>query len=246
MVNCIDQGFGISLRHAGQKVEVDIASMNLATVRYWTANGAEICCTLSVDDGGSLLQTVEISNTTDQFLEVEYRADLQLSVHRASYGQLTEGGPIPLPQCENQLKADYADGSFTICNKYLGAHLAGMLEINGSPQSLDDLPNTTTPGLLHGSCSQWTTLRVPPNSTSDIRLLLNLSAGLPPPTRGHDCTKKGGQSTFFWKNHSTVETFLVRRNVDYILGNCTVPVSDKAVAIITDHVALPLGWNRDN
>lgn len=246
MVNCIDQGFGISLRHSCQKVEVDIAAMNVATVRYWTANGAEICCTLSVDDKGSLLQTVEISNKTDQALEVEYRADLQLSVHRASYGQLTEGGPIPLPQCENQLKTDYADGSFAICNKYLGAHLAGMLEINGNPQRLDDLPNTTTPGLLYGSCAPWKALRVPPNSTFDIRLTLNLAAGLPPPTVGHHRATKRGQSTFFWKNHATVEAFLVRRNVEYILGNCTVPVSDKAVAIITDHVALPLGWNRDN
>lgn len=246
MVNCIDQGFGINIRNACQKVEVDIAAMNLATVRSLTDNGAEVCYTLSVGDSGTLFQTVQISNTTDKMLEVECRANLQLSVHRASYGQLTEGGPIPLPQCENQLRSDYGDGSFTIYNKHLGAHLAGTFDINGTPQSLDGLANATSPGVLHGSCSQWKTLGVLPGSTVEIRLALSLAAGLPPSSIGPYCNPKRAQNAMLWKNPASIQTFLVRRNVDYILGNCAIPVSDEAVAIITDHVALPLGWNRDN
>lgn len=44
----------------------------------------------------------------------------------------------------------------------------------------------------------------------------------------------------------SIKTYIIRRNVDYILGNCCVPVSENEVAVLADHVALPLGWNRDN
>jgi hypothetical protein len=45
---------------------------------------------------------------------------------------------------------------------------------------------------------------------------------------------------------SSLEHFIIRRNMDYILGCLAVPVSNEHVALMTDHVALPLGWNRDN
>jgi hypothetical protein len=51
--------------------------------------------------------------------------------------------------------------------------------------------------------------------------------------------------------HDETLAFMVARNVDYLLNCCSVDVKDEngndgGVCIITDHVCLPLGWNRDN
>ncbi|KAH8772372.1 Six-hairpin glycosidase-like protein [Hyaloscypha finlandica] len=39
---------------------------------------------------------------------------------------------------------------------------------------------------------------------------------------------------------------IIKGNLSYILRNCAIPVGSSATCLITDHVALPLGWNRDN
>jgi uncharacterized protein len=51
-----------------------------------------------------------------------------------------------------------------------------------------------------------------------------------------------------WHSAENQAQFIVRRNLEYILGNCTVPLPSQSdvACLITDHVALPLGWNRDN
>ncbi len=40
--------------------------------------------------------------------------------------------------------------------------------------------------------------------------------------------------------------FVILRNIDYLVGCCTLPIGPGSVCIITDHQCLPLGWNRDN
>ncbi|KAL8723911.1 MAG: hypothetical protein Q9181_007087, partial [Wetmoreana brouardii] len=51
-----------------------------------------------------------------------------------------------------------------------------------------------------------------------------------------------------WPTPEDTGRYIVRRNLEYILGNCTVPLGADtgAICMITDHVALPLGWMRDN
>lgn len=49
-----------------------------------------------------------------------------------------------------------------------------------------------------------------------------------------------------WMNETLMSTYIIRRNLEYIMANCSIPTSETSVAVITDHVALPLGWNRDN
>ncbi len=250
MVNSAGQGFGINIRNVRQEVAVDVAAMDMANLSYKSVDGADVRYKLRVNDGGSVTQTVHICNNTSRPLHIEHQVNLELSIHRASYGQLTEGGPIPLPQCENHLQVRSKDGAFTIRNKYLQAHISGALDINGSPGPLDGLINVTVPGVLRGSSSEWKSVTVAPNSDLTMCLTLNLASGLDVSSRGHlnmmNENKTGKEVTVAWRNPSTLQSYLVRRNVDYILANCVIPVSDTDVAIITDHVALPLGWNRDN
>ncbi|UKZ57633.1 hypothetical protein TrVGV298_011493 [Trichoderma virens] len=100
-----------------------------------------------------------------------------------------------------------------------------------------------------GAAVRYVSISIAPNSAVTIGLTLHLSPGL---NENHNfsalpCVNSNALGNgLAWKKPETVETYIVRRNVDYILGNCAIPVSESAVALITDHVALPLGWNRDN
>jgi hypothetical protein len=49
-----------------------------------------------------------------------------------------------------------------------------------------------------------------------------------------------------WKLQDPVALQIIHGNLEYVLGNCTIPISETSICVITDHVALPLGWNRDN
>jgi hypothetical protein len=250
MVNDENQGFGLCIGGTGPRTAVDLVAMHTAGFSFDTESGAAVRYIVHVDENGRLSQRAHIINTTSQEIQIVYRVNLGLSVHRASYGQLTEGGPIPLPKCENALQVNGKRDSFTIRNRFLGAHLAGQLDIDHFPEPLAGLTDKTQPGLLTGASTTYQSVSIAPKSSLTIGLTLHLSPDLndnksfPAPLCFN--LKTPGRSELAWKKPETVETYIIRRNVDYILGNCTIPVSDSEVALITDHVALPLGWNRDN
>lgn len=246
---------GFGLRVQGDQgppsaVTVEFGSLGLAIMRYRIEGAADVVYTLEVRDDGSLAQTTSISSIKDTEVDVNYELNLGLSVHRASYGQLTEGGPIPLPASENHLQLHAGGTYFTVSNKYLGAHLQGRLVLDGSPARLEGLDETTQKdGPLNSSISR--TINLAPGSTTTVTAEFRLLPYLyrDPPSPQHNISSY--RSTMAakapqWHNPEKLETFIVRRNLDYILGNCSLTISQGCVALITDHVALPLGWNRDN
>jgi len=160
---------------------------------------------------------------------------------------VTEGGPIPLPPLENNLQILDNGRRYAIVNRHLGAHLEGSLAVDGVATELNLTSETFVGTPVVGSFSGVISVaadtersisarfRLIPDVTIRDRAEIPYPNGLPVVSSIRNWNKSGSEALF-----------IIRRNLEYILGNCTFPVSDTEVAIVTDHVALPLGWNRDN
>jgi uncharacterized protein len=240
-------GFGLTFDNYTDEASIQFLKWNFVHFQFSIGNDIKVAYSVQVFDGGEVVQTAVITNHSESTTKLDYRLDLCISLNRASYGQLTEGGPIPIPDSRNLLRAP--DGnSFQIVNPCLVAHIEGVLEIDDEIASLGKLDDQDQSGApIAASCPG--TLDVVPGSSrimrARFRFLPNTDKKTSPffpaiedPTQYIELPR--------WKDENLVSTYILRRNVDYILSNCAVPVSETDVAIMTDHVALPLGWNRDN
>lgn len=262
-----------------REVSIITPRPNVANIRFRLEDeGVEVHTTLVVHDGEAV-QTVTLRNDGGDAQNggggartVEGELSLCASVNRASYGQLTEGGPIPLPRSENVL--DVADDGtrFALANRNLDARLEGCLCIGDKPVSLCGLllqpqhqGHNGNSHLYHrrtaavavdgpvAASVPWK-VSVPAGGTVELTARFRLRAGAEGPmapffprlrsvvASASRLTSTAGE----WKDARSVETHIIRRALDYIIGNCLVPVGEGCWAIVTDHVALPLGWNRDN
>lgn len=244
-------GFGLRFNDAVHHVAIDFQAANLITVSFPLPGGLSVALSVRVEEDGELVQSAVVtsSSTSNATVRVGYTLDLGISVNRASYGQLTEAGPIPIPKSQNQLKMDGGGKYFSITNPHLEAHLEGCLEADGITVNLDHVREQVAFDLpINAESTHW--LDMPPASERVIVARLKLF----PDTElrhGFDvplCAKKRLTAGMrqVWLNNATLESFIIRRNLEYILGCLVVPVSHEQVALMTDHVALPLGWNRDN
>lgn len=250
MIKNGERGFGLCIEGSqikNTKLSVHHRSMDVAILNYQLANGAEVQYKLELHPNGEVSQQAVISNSANHSVEVNYVVGLNISVHRASYGQLTEGGPLPLPACENQLKVHRDDNFFSISNPFLDAHLQGRGEIDGRPLPLVGVQDSTEAGVVSSSIKD--ALVIPPSSSITLRTQFLLVSGrMKTRCLLQDPITASSQkiAELGWVDAGKCENYIIRRNVDYILGNCCIPVSNTEVCMVTDHVALPLGWNRDN
>jgi uncharacterized protein len=241
-------GFGLTLKDLEScTVEVQHDDMCSARTALRT-NGIAITCRLNVDDSGCLTQLLAVENTTNVHLSLDYRLDLRLSVHRASYGQLTEGGPLLPPDCENRLRIDHCGKSFSVVNPNLGSQLHGGFTLNGKPIAVTGTHDSNRQGVLDDAVTDWQQLSIAPGMTIHLGawFILGPEFKASRHSKPEPSIAELLESPKYWKTLSSCSAYIVRRNVDYILGNCTIPIDDQVVGLITDHVALPLGWNRDN
>lgn len=248
MIKNGQNGFGIRLATSGQKVGISHQTMDTAVITFQAGNGARVQNTLTVHEDRAFTQNLVIKNPTPSPIDLDFSLNLELSVHRASYGQLTEGGPVPLPACENQLSVVEDGTAFNVVNPLLDAHLAGRLFIDASPTSLFDLQGAVANGILSDACTNHS-ITVQPDASVTLVAWFKLSPGvqpITPPPRPLFVQAVAQGVGAIWKDADKARTWIIRRNVDYILGNCSLPISGEVVGMITDHVALPLGWNRDN
>lgn len=242
-------GFGLTLKGLEScTVEIQHDDMCSARTALRTVNGIAITCRLNVDDSGCLTQHLVVENTTDAQRSLDYRLDLRLSVHRASYGQLTEGGPLLPPDCENRLRIEHCSKSFSVVNPNLGSQLRGGFTLNGKPMAVTGIQDATRQGVLDNAVADWQQLSIAPRTTVHLAAWFRLG---PESAAFRHSTPESSiagllEPPKYWKTRGSCSAYIVRRNVDYILGNCTIPINDQVVGLITDHVALPLGWNRDN
>ncbi|KAG9256931.1 Six-hairpin glycosidase-like protein [Emericellopsis atlantica] len=250
MLTCLRDrtpGFGLDLGQPSSLVSVRMATWNRAVFEFSLGRGLHVVHTAQILRGGELVQSATVTNRGAERENVRARLNLGLSLNRASYGQLTEGGPIPLPPSQNDLVRTNGGCGFRVTNPCLGARLDGFLEVDGVAVALDGLDEQLVRERpLHAT--HFEAVSIAPGCSASLvaryRLLPEAQsdeAWLPLPIKQ---AKDTGHVE--WKRAETIGTYIIRRNVDYVLANCVVPISDTASAVITDHVALPLGWNRDN
>ena len=239
------RGFGIKFKGRITSLKVGFLHNQSIVVSY-SLGDVRVSTTVSVNENGEVQQTTVLSSTSSEVAYIDYTLDLCLSVNRASYGQLTEGGPIPIPPSENDFRLLDSGTTWAITNGNLDTMIEGSLYINNQPISL----NTD----LSDSIFQ----RTPTNTTHSDRLQLypqqqiilgatfKLHPGVEPSRLPSFSSAIPPRLTSGWKLADDERGMIIRRNLEYILGNCALPVGEDAVCLITDHVALPLGWNRDN
>jgi hypothetical protein len=201
---------------------------------------------VSISQDGVVTQSISIDSQSSRTVVLDYMLSLQMSVNRASYGQLTEGGPIPLPILKNDFRLLHSGHSWTILNENLNAMVEGSLFYNGQPVYLGDesLEEIVIGQPIRKIISRK--LNINPSKSCTLSATFALKPGktaspLPPCLSFSPSSLQGG-----WKLENSEMSLIIRRNLEYILGNCTFPIEEDAVCFITDHVALPLGWNRDN
>ncbi|KAJ4355862.1 uncharacterized protein N0V89_003883 [Didymosphaeria variabile] len=254
-------GLGISFRSDVSKAAINIPKANAATFDFALEEDVKVSIQVHVVKGGDILQWVTIKNNKATATTLDCDVNLCVSLNRASYGQLTEGGPIPLPKSRNIFSLTN-QGSVNVINPELGAQLYGEVgrtmeldrtlidfEWPSSDQEVRNAPlDLNIPYHLglkpHSSITLKNRFRFRANAESYQLISHNVDG------KEKESEERANLNNLTWLKQSALTTYILRRNVDYILANCTVPVvsasRETSVCIMTDHVALPLGWNRDN
>lgn len=247
MIQSGSPGFGIQFQGQPQVCSVEIQHCSKASTTYELQPGLSATVTLLVHQHGEVTQTAVVSSTADTTINLSYDLGLGISINRASYGQLTEAGPIPMPLPDNRFNILEEGCGFIVENRNLGALLEGFLKIDDQNISIDTIQSGTFAATIPASFSSF--LQIPSGSMRTLSATFKLrpamkNGRLPAePTSLFPCEKIQAPR---WRHDSDNSSFIVRRNMEYIIGCCAIPVGRDSVALMTDHVALPLGWNRDN
>lgn len=177
-----------------------------------------------------------------QFTDTVPDASLSGNVwlQRSAYTQLTEGGPAAMPDVTTRARRhDAVSSALVLENDALGctAVIAGTHAdelSSGGVHIHHTLPPTNTVTLC---------FTIAENTPDAIQQFDTLQAKL--------ATELLTETLDYWRNLWTGWAYtdhpldkLLRRGLVYSLY-CAVPVTDDTVCIMTDHMLLPLSWNRD-
>lgn len=193
-------------------------------VHLTLAEGAPATMTAWAGDGGAFQRWT---------VGAPFRWGGRLSLQRCAYTQLTEGGPVPMPPI--QTRARLADGVLTIENPALdwAAAIAGFAPGETWERSADGpldvdiagAPGTTT--LVYGFGPTATQARA-----AAKRLAQGAAADL-----------RAACEAWRARFDGAPDHLIVRRGLGYGLM-LAVPVGETR-CLLTDHMLLPLSWNRD-
>ena len=252
-LDCFDQpgsGFGLKPRGAVMNVQVGYVDGQWPRINY-SVNRVDVETTSFVTRGEYpvIVNMMTLMNTTSKRRSIDVDFGGLISVHRASYGQLTEAGPIPIPPCLN--RARYANGSLCINNPNLPAWLDCALYVDDIQIPLEGAP-TESSGPI--SLVQSVRLDFSPWTKRNLTTIYRLRAT---PTDSHlpkqlDSRLKSSlshRSGFVYRTEGSrraLDDLVIRRTFDYVLSCCCIPIDNYAICVVTDHIALPLGWHRDN
>ncbi|KIX94012.1 uncharacterized protein Z520_10349 [Fonsecaea multimorphosa CBS 102226] len=240
-------GFGLRFDVESRDTKINLDGLGRATVSFRTVDGLAITTCLRVTEDGEVIQSLEVKSSCDSTCHLRYTMDYGISVNRASYGQLTEGGPIPIPKSENKFSFADSGRGFLIVNVPLGAHLQGHMESDGQLVDIEEAvqEKTFVNSPVQAAYSQ--TLEVPPRASRTLTAKFNLRPGtISQTSRGADISPAAGLP-LLWRDHQeNIGKLIVRRNLEYILGNCAVPLSPSKHAIqFLIHVYRNLGKLTD-
>ena len=237
-------GFGLQIQ--GEPAEATVTTMHpdRMILSYHTQDGVQIQRTVSVEADRTVKQTTVLTTLNSSTVSVPVQLDLGMSLNRASYGQLTEGGPIPLPECLNLFQVAKDGSSFTLHNPNLEARAEGIFSADLADfegMTIYDEGQTLRDGPVQ--CKATARVNLIPGVPVTLTLSLRLRSQVPS-SRNRPGDHDLQNST--WNLQDPVALNIIQGNLQYLLGTCTIPISESSTCVITDHVALPLGWNRDN
>lgn len=241
------RGFGIHFTGTTSNVNVGFQDGNRVLVTY-SIGGIHVETTISISEDGHVAQSAVLKSTSIWPAKVDYTLALNISVNRASYGQLTEGGPIPIPPSRNDFRLFDNDRVWAVTNPNLDAMIQGTLFYDGVPVRLGPGMNYMQGVSLERpvDAAFRGTFSLPPNETRTLTLISHLRPDTTLAVVDSSPKNFPSKQAETWNIGNDAKRLIIKGNLAYILGNCTVPVSNEYTCFITDHVALPLGWNRDN
>jgi uncharacterized protein len=218
---------------------------NCIHVSYYSGP-IQVNTTMFVCKDRGVVQSTSLKSMSAQTVDINYTLALEVSVNRASYGQLTEGGPIPIPPPRNEFHLFENRQAWAVVNPNLNAMVQGDLRCDGDPVCLDTIKTMNTQLDQPANVEFHGKFQMTSGQTRNLVSTYQLHPGVefvkaPSPSSGLEPSLEE-----CWKVKNESMRLILKGNLSYILGNCTIPVSDDATCLITDHVALPLGWNRDN
>ncbi|HEX7064980.1 MAG TPA: glycoside hydrolase family 125 protein [Bacillales bacterium] len=203
-----------------------------------------------VDDkiSGFLVYVLDVTNHGPEETKVPVEIGGTLSLNRCSYGQLTEGGPIPVPSLENEL--DVEGNRLSVANKHLPARADLTVFHGAKPVNLKECKQKSGHPLEYHSTYDLT---VGAGETEVITAVFTLEPGMQEKEVTFDFARDLLDKAIDEANRPFVSgdeglplsSFIMNRNIDYVMSCCSIPVSDEHVCVITDHQLLPLSWNRD-
>jgi hypothetical protein len=238
-------GFGLRLHGDISDLKFETVANNIIVT--YSIEKLQVETTISISEKHGVVQNTLMRSASTKEIDVGYTLALNISVNRASYGQLTEGGPIPIPSPRNEFRQFNGNQAWAIINKNLDAIIQGTLYCDHQPVRLETMKVPDGIPLGQPTCLEFhETLKIPPGQTRTLISTYRLRSGtdfweIPPTLPNLKTHGKEG-----WKIRNESMSLIIKGNLSYILGNCTIPVTDNVTCLITDHVALPLGWNRDN
>ncbi len=238
------RGFGVHLKGTVSDLKSTSGANNIKVT--YSLGKLQVKTTISVSKEQGVVQSTDLISTSTQKLDFDYALALNVGVNRASYGQLTEGGPIPIPQPRNEFQLLESSRAWAVSNPNLDAIIQGALYCDGHRVCLEPMDGNTTHIEQPISKAFHGTLEIYPDQTRNLTSTYRLLPGTEISGSSHLPLKVSLRSEDVWKIRNENMSLIIKGNVSYILGNCTIPVSNMATCLITDHVALPLGWNRDN
>lgn len=218
-------GFGYQVDQPVVNVVYELLEDVIPKIRFEYEDGNAEITTFPIEHGA--IQEIRLGNVTAQW-------NGKLCLMRCAYTQLTEGGVIPAPPIQMQIT--FKDGLLTIYSPSLKWAVA----VTGFPHSehwtleTNDLANLSLPNISH-----WTTLiyafgDTPDNAAKRAKTISDWDIG-----------KSWELPHYFYNVWAELPNdSILRRGIAYATS-MVVPVNDVASAILTDHMLLPLSWNRD-
>lgn len=253
VLDCFDRpgsGFGLKPRGTVKNVQVGYLDGQWPRINY-SVNGIEVETAFFITSGEDpvIVNSMTFVNTTSERRSMDVDFGGLISVHRASYGQLTEAGPVPIPPCLN--RASYINGLLCIDNPNLPAWLDCALY---SDDVQIPLHGTMTESSQPMSLVRSVQMDISPWTKRDLTAIYRLRVAptdlvFPKQVDARLRSSFSPRSGFLYPPESsqyTLDDFVIRRTLDYILSCCCIPIGNDAICVLTDHIALPLGWHRDN
>jgi hypothetical protein len=242
-------GFGLNIHGAPVNASVTARDRGRIQLDYELDSGIQVRRTITVDrKTGEVRQmtTLSAASSKTASISVPVTLNLGMSLNRASYGQLTEGGPIPIPKSQNEFRTARDGSSFSLRNPNLDTSVEGRFwcDCRGTLSlNFDEIERTFYDEPVKAEATGFVTVSPGSVLTFALSFLPQIGDPLPQPLR-RDTSGSWSQPSK-WKLQGGASK-IIRGNLEYVLGNCMIPISEESTCVITDHVALPLGWNRDN